>query len=635
MHNVTLFPGTKEPSHTVPTTLEAIFETIINDPVLASITEQLRGMTAIDYNRRKKDLLQSFTPSGTFTYRNANSLIEHNGVFHYDFDKLSLEQVEEMREKAANWPYTLGIFTSPSENGVKLFIKTAVRPHNNNQHKRDWELFKEEVDSYFGMASKNDGQVKDVCRLCFIGHDANAYLNLESEVLEVMDGRRHDANLKRSMSLASAGKSPEEIVAITAPQSGGLPLEELESAARTASLKAGRKQEGEVLLDGEGFIINQRGHRVRESVVNAELALDRLGYRLHWNEFSNRVEHDDNTPWQDDETSTFLGDCERHFGFVPAQPLARHARVTKAKERRVHPIKDYFASIPEWDGVERLDTGAEVYLGCDKAVDIANATFALLIEAAVARALSEHKDGIKFDYCPILRGPQGAGKDTFFEIMGGEFFGVCPPLNSFNLSRDLLEQSRGKWWMYIPELSNKKVDESRSKQLFSDRIDRARKVYAEEPEERVRKFVFGSGSNKALDLKDANSEYRRYPIIHVTRLDEEALRRDRDQLYSEALVRFQPNVTHLTLDPGLWEEAQRVTEDAIELNSQERSIMELFHDYELKDKTTFTYKEFKAQLKDDYDERLWDNTAFAKWAESFGWKKGSKRDPSYYRSSSA
>lgn len=96
----------------------------------------------------------------------------------------------------------------------------------------------------------------------------------------------------------------------------------------------------------------------------------------------------------------------------------KDALLAVAIERAFHPIKEYFDELPEWDGVERVDTLLVDYLG---AVDneYTRAVIRKTLVAAVARIYSP---GTKFDYILVLNGPQGIGKSTLFARLGGKWF---------------------------------------------------------------------------------------------------------------------------------------------------------------------------------------------------------------------
>ena len=93
----------------------------------------------------------------------------------------------------------------------------------------------------------------------------------------------------------------------------------------------------------------------------------------------------------------------------------KDAVVAVAAERAYHPIREYLESLPEWDGIPRVDTLLVDYFGtADNSYTRAVSRKSLV--AAIARV---YQPGTKFDSVPILNGPQGIGKSTFMRNWPG------------------------------------------------------------------------------------------------------------------------------------------------------------------------------------------------------------------------
>ncbi len=72
-----------------------------------------------------KKNLYAFTPSALFDKeRNLADLEKYVPIIVLDLDKVTPEEAVQARDRAANIPYTLGAFISPSGNGTKIFVKT-------------------------------------------------------------------------------------------------------------------------------------------------------------------------------------------------------------------------------------------------------------------------------------------------------------------------------------------------------------------------------------------------------------------------------------------------------------------------------------------------------------------------------
>ena len=119
------------------------------------------------------------------------------------------------------------------------------------------------------------------------------------------------------------------------------------------------------------------------------------------------------------------------------------------KETR-HPIREYLNSLPKWDGVERLDRILIDYLGAEDSEYVRAVTRKTLV-AAVARVM---EPGIKFDYMLVLNGPQGIGKSTLFNRLGGEWFSDSLSIADMR-DKTAAEKLQGYWIVELgswPEL---------------------------------------------------------------------------------------------------------------------------------------------------------------------------------------
>ena len=210
--------------------------------------------------------------------------------------------------------------------------------------------------------------------------------------------------------------------------------------------------------------------------------------------------------------------------------IVQQAIETVAHWARFHPVRQYLSRL-KWDGTARVDRFASTYLGTAPSPYAAAISRCWLI-SAVARVM---RPGCKVDHVLILEGPQGAGKSTAAGILGGQWF--TDELSDVG-SKDAAMQSLGAWIIELSELDAlSRSDISKMKAFISRSTDRFRPPYGRRVIESNRQCVFVGTTNSEAYLRDETGGRRFWPI-KVGRIDRDALRRDRDQIWAEALVRF-------------------------------------------------------------------------------------------------
>ena len=211
---------------------------------------------------------------------------------------------------------------------------------------------------------------------------------------------------------------------------------------------------------------------------------------------------------------------------------------TVANARQFHPVKEYLAALPEWDGVERIEGALEKYLGAEESTYSKEALAKVMI-AAIARV---YHPGIKFDYMLVLNGGQGIGKSTFFEHLFKGFF-------SDNLSmldmRDKTGQEKlqGYWALEVGEMAGmKKADIESVKSFISRQEDVYRPAYGRTTEKHLRQCVIvGSTNSDSGFLRDITGNRRFWPVKCEGGTKDKPWDLDADtvaMLWAEALHRY-------------------------------------------------------------------------------------------------
>ena len=217
---------------------------------------------------------------------------------------------------------------------------------------------------------------------------------------------------------------------------------------------------------------------------------------------------------------------------VEADPrIVDQAVKSVAAEHPFNPLRDYLDGL-KWDGVSRIDTWLTTYLGVED-TPYSQAVGPRWLISAVARAFDP---GCKVDTALILEGKQGIGKSEALRILAGDDYFKDTLLDLSNL-RDCFIQLQGAWIYELGEMEILKgASNSRIKNFLPSRFDSYAPKYANNPINVPRKCVFAGTTNKSEYLTDGTGN-RRYWPVRCTRIDFDALKRDRVQLWAEACVR--------------------------------------------------------------------------------------------------
>lgn len=176
-----------------------------------------------------------------------------------------------------------------------------------------------------------------------------------------------------------------------------------------------------------------------------------------------------------------------------------------AFKHRINDVQDYLTGL-KWDGIKRLDTLLIDYLGGADNI-YTRAVIRKSLAAAVARAMVP---GIKYDYMPILSGPQGIGKSTFLRFLGLRWY--SDSLQTFE-GKEAREMVQGTWINELGELNGMTRSEITAvKQFLSQQEDIYREPYGRRTNLYPRRCVFFGTTNDSEFLRDRTGNRRFWPV---------------------------------------------------------------------------------------------------------------------------
>ena len=244
--------------------------------------------------------------------------------------------------------------------------------------------------------------------------------------------------------------------------------------------------------------------------------------------------------WLDNEPIHYMEDAvtqslrvwlARECHFEPTVTDIQTALDHISRKNAFHPVKDYLES-NVWDGKPRLRKWLTTYLGAP-ANEYIEQIGEMTLVAAVARI---YEPGVKYDHMLILEGITGTGKSSVFNILGGQWFGEITKTDPSD--KDMLMQCHGNWLLEWAELKSMRALDVRDLKSFITRqVDEFRRPYDRYTVPYPRRFILVGTTNDREYLQDETGA-RRFLIAEAKNVDFSALKRDRNQIWAEAVVKY-------------------------------------------------------------------------------------------------
>ncbi len=304
------------------------------------------------------------------------------------------------------------------------------------------------------------------------------------------------------------------------------------------------------------------------------------------------------------------------WGYEPTVNTIFEAVTYIATRNAFNPVKDELEALPEWDGVERIDTWLGLHFGAVGHPEYLAQVFRKWLVGSVART---YNPGHKFDWLPIFQGNQGTGKSSFGAILFGQryFADWLPDLGDKDAALGLM----GKRCIEFGELDSLRRNELETIKAFVTRqVDNVRPPYGRKSLEIYRGVVFFGSTNKDYYLIDDTGN-RRFNPIKVGPLNFKALARDRDQLWAEALCIWRNGFESSLYLEGAAAEFANVTREEKRVIDEPALMADAF--------ATFLHAEAKKPEEDRFDlSRFRLVSLFSEMGPLSKWK-GDARDVQY------
>ena len=293
----------------------------------------------------------------------------------------------------------------------------------------------------------------------------------------------------------------------------------------------------------------------RPSLANAVIAIKALGIEARQDLFHHRiiVKHRGEAPtiregvFTDDTIGAIRSLINNKYRIDCGDAITFAAIKEIARNHAFDPVLDYLDECQsKWDGKKRIDAWVIDYMGVED-TPLHRAIGRIMLIASVRRA---RVPGCKFDQICVLEGEEGLNKSSAIKVMAGEDnFSDQSVLNVGE--REALEQLEGIWLHESADLTGlKKAEVERVKAFASRQFDRARPAYGRMREDRPRRCTQWATTNDDAYLASQTGNRRFWPLP-VGRIDIEALRRDRNQLWGEAAT-LEASGASIVLNPKLW-----------------------------------------------------------------------------------
>lgn len=228
---------------------------------------------------------------------------------------------------------------------------------------------------------------------------------------------------------------------------------------------------------------------------------------------------------------------EDHYGTAWGRDEVAAKLVAQATLQIIHPVREWMLTLT-WDGTERIAKLAAEVLGNPE--PLATHYLRCTMVGAVRRVMHP---GTKVDTLPVLEGPQGIGKSTFWRDLFGEQWFSDSPIDLE--SKDGMMNLHRPWCTELSEIDHATSTKAaeRIKGFLSSSQDVFRPPFAKAVAVFPRSCTLVATTNREGFLVDASGSRRFWPI-KVATINLGRLAEWREQLWAEAIDLYKAEVPH-------------------------------------------------------------------------------------------
>ena len=277
----------------------------------------------------------------------------------------------------------------------------------------------------------------------------------------------------------------------------------------------------------------------------------------------------------DGEDSKLYSDCHQKIETleknepikITIQDWHKHIKAI-IHRAEVDPFKEYLKDLPKWDKETRLKNVLSELFLISGNKELAEWSFKTVLLAAVKRTF---EPASKFDHMIILQGPEGIGKSSLWSCLLEKQNWFTDNMQFSDRNKETIEATIGSVIVENPELAGARKGElEKIKALITRQTDKVRLAYRRKTSLLPRRFVLVGTTNNPEGLPNDPGGNRRFIPISLDKLEKTAyengkkvieyIKKNRQQLWAEALDLYQNKKASLTIPDSLQETARLAAE---------------------------------------------------------------------------